>query len=57
MEMAISFFLKKPILIFNEIPEKSNFLEEILGLNPIVLHGKIASLKQELEKLSSLKNA
>jgi len=41
MEMALAFYLKKPIYILNEIPKESAFLEEIIGLNPIVLHGKI----------------
>jgi hypothetical protein len=44
MEMALAFYLKKPIYILNEIPEQSNFLEEIIGLNPIVLHGNIKKL-------------
>ena len=44
MEMAIAFYLKKPIFILNEIPEKSMFLEEIIGLNPIVLHGNVDEL-------------
>jgi hypothetical protein len=44
MEMAISFFLNKPIYILNEIPEKSGFLEEIKGMMPIVLHGQLSAL-------------
>lgn len=41
MEMALAFYLKKPIYILNEIPEESSFLEEIIGLNPIPLHGNL----------------
>lgn len=44
MEMALAFYLKKPIYILNEIPEQSNFLEEIIGLNPIVLRGDLKKL-------------
>lgn len=44
MEMAIAFYLKKKIYIYNEIPEESAFLEEILGMNPVVLHGSIDQL-------------
>jgi hypothetical protein len=45
MEMALAFFLKKPIFIFNEIPESSSFMEELLGLNPVVLHGRVEDLQ------------
>ncbi len=51
MEMAIAFHLNQPIFLFNEIPEESAFLEEIIGLNPIVLHGKLATLPAEYENL------
>jgi hypothetical protein len=51
MEMALAFYLKKPIFILNEIPKESSFLEEIIGLNPIVLHGKAESLPKEYKKL------
>ncbi|HEY1646197.1 MAG TPA: hypothetical protein VGF75_07620 [Candidatus Saccharimonadales bacterium] len=44
MEMALAFFLGKPIFILNEIPDKSAFLEEIIGLNPIVLSGRVDKL-------------
>jgi hypothetical protein len=44
MEMALAFFLKQKIFIFNEVPEESAFLEEIIGLNPIVLHGSLDRL-------------
>lgn len=51
MEMALAFYLKKSIFILNEIPNESSFLEEIIGLNPIVLHGKAESLPEEYKKL------
>ena len=53
MEMALAFYLNKPIFIINEIPAESAFLEEIIGMGPIVLHGKIDSLPREYEALSS----
>jgi hypothetical protein len=52
MEMAIAFFLDKSIYILNEIPSESAFLEEIIGLNSIVLHGKVEALSAEYEKIS-----
>lgn len=53
MEMGLAFHLKKPILLINEIPEESKFLEEIIGMNPIVLHGKAEDLPKVLAKLSA----
>jgi hypothetical protein len=44
MEMAVAFYLNKAIFIFNEIPEESIFLEEIKGMEPSVLHGKLNNL-------------
>jgi len=44
MEMAIAFYLNKDIFILNDIPEKSTFLEEIKGMQPIVLHGQLENL-------------
>jgi hypothetical protein len=41
MEMALAFYLHKPIFILNEIPAESAFLEEVMGMRPVVLHGKI----------------
>lgn len=40
MEMALSFYLKKPIFILNEMPEDSPFEEELKGMMPVLLHGK-----------------
>ncbi len=45
MEMALAFYFKKPIYILNEVPDDSPFLEEILGFEPVVLHGKLANIK------------
>jgi hypothetical protein len=46
IEMAIAFYLGKPIYILNDIPQESPFVEEIIGLNPVVLHGSLESIKQ-----------
>ncbi len=44
IEMALAFYLKKPIFVLNEIPEASSFVEEIKGLGSVPLHGKLESL-------------
>lgn len=44
MEMALAFHLKKPIFILNEAPQESSYLEEILGMTPVFLHGKAENL-------------
>lgn len=50
MEMALAFYLHKPIFILNEIPAESAFEEEILGMGPIVLHGKLEDFSKEYAK-------
>jgi hypothetical protein len=52
MEMAIALYLKKPIFLFNEVPSESSFLEEIIGMFPIVLHGNIEAIAEEYKKLT-----
>ncbi len=44
MEMALAFWLKKPIFILGEYPEGSALEEEIKGMLPILLHGDINNL-------------
>lgn len=44
MEMTLAFYLNKPIFILNDIPVESNFLEEIIGMEPIVLKGNTSKL-------------
>ena len=53
MEMAIALYLKKPIFLFNEVPKESPFLEEIIGMFPVLLHGDIAAMPKEYEKLGT----
>lgn len=51
IEMGIALFLKKPIFILNDAPNESPFLEEILGMNPISLGGKISQLPIKYEQV------
>jgi hypothetical protein len=44
MEMALAFHAKKPIFILNGIPEGSSTEEEVRGVLPILLNGKIEDL-------------
>lgn len=53
MEMSLAFWLKKPIFIFGEAPEDSAYLEEILGVQPVFLHGRIEGFAAEYAKLNS----
>lgn len=43
MEMGLAFHLKKPIFLLNKIPQMS-YIEEILGMKPIVLNGDLSAL-------------
>ncbi len=44
-EMAVAFFLKKPIYILNPIDESSSFKEELYGMFPIILKGDLSKIK------------
>ena len=44
MEMCLAFYHHKPIFVINDMPEDSPFAEEILGMQPTFLHGKVADL-------------
>lgn len=48
MEMALAFHAKKLIFILNEMPTDSAFEEELLGMMPVVLHGKAEDLPGQL---------
>lgn len=48
MEMAIGFYLNKPIYVLNDLPEDSAFEEEIIGLGSIPLGGDLLKLKDLL---------
>lgn len=45
MEMAIAFYLKKPIYILNPIDETSKYKEELYGMFPIILNGDLSKIK------------
>jgi len=44
MEMAIAFYLNKPIYVLNGEPEESPLIDEILGLEPIFLDGDLTKI-------------
>ncbi len=43
IEMAIAFYLRKPIFLLNPIPQISYF-EEIVGMNPIIINGNLQQI-------------
>lgn len=45
MEMALAFHLGKPIYLINDVPKESAFVEEIIGLGAIPLHGNLDIIK------------
>ncbi len=42
IEMALAFYLNKPIYIYNDVPDKSPFQEEIIAMDAIPLHGDLS---------------
>ena len=44
MEMALAYHYKKPIYILNPVSPKLGFLEEVLGLQPVFLNGKLEKI-------------
>lgn len=48
IEMGVAFYLGKTIFILNDVPKESSFYEELVGMNPIVLHGALNNLKKHL---------
>lgn len=45
MEMAIAFYLKKPIYILNPIDETSKYKEELYGMFPKIINGDLLNIK------------
>jgi hypothetical protein len=45
MEMAITFYLKKPIYVLNPIDESSKYKEEINGMFPKIINGDLSKIK------------
>ncbi|HKU19172.1 MAG TPA: hypothetical protein VJP80_07975 [Candidatus Saccharimonadales bacterium] len=44
MEMALAFYQRKPIFVINELPADTPFEEELKGMMPVILHGKLQDL-------------
>jgi hypothetical protein len=51
LEMIIAFYLKKPILLLNDIPESMTYTEEIKSLYPLVV-GSYNAIFDYLDKIS-----
>jgi hypothetical protein len=49
MEMTLAFYQHKPICLLNDAPEASDFLEEIIGLEPKMLHGDVRQIVQYVQ--------
>ncbi len=52
MEMALAFHTNKPVFILNDVPEGSSVEEEIRGVLPVLLHGKVQDLPTAWAKLT-----
>jgi len=44
MEMCIAFYLHKQIYILFDVPEDSQFLDEILAMEPVNLRGELLNI-------------
>ena len=44
LEMGYAYAKGKPVYILNNLPKQSAFKEEILGMQPIVLHGDVSKI-------------
>jgi len=45
MEMALAFYLKKPIYMLNEVSSELLYKQEVMGMKPIILNGDISTIK------------
>ncbi|MDP3741634.1 MAG: hypothetical protein Q8R08_04930 [bacterium] len=45
MEMALAFYLKKPVFLLNKPSRKSVLYEEIMGVRPVILNGDLELIK------------
>lgn len=57
MEMTVGFYLKKPIIILNSAPTYSQLIDEIMGMEPIFLDGKLDRLEELLQESLATKKA
>lgn len=46
LEMSVGFLLEKPIFLLNPVPKQDNY-EELLALEPVVIHGDLSRLTDE----------
>lgn len=44
-EMAIAFYLNKPIYLLNSVPEYVSYTEEIKSMDPIILNGDLSKIQ------------
>lgn len=44
MEMAVAFYLKKPIYVLNAVSLKLSYVTEIFGMKPIMLDGDLGKI-------------
>lgn len=47
IEIGVAFFLKKKIILLNDLPEMK-LKDEVEAMKPIILHGKIDNIKEYL---------
>jgi len=45
VEIGLAFWLKKPIYLYNPIPEEVSYYEEIKGMQPIVINQNLSLIK------------
>ena len=45
IEMSLAFHLNKPIYVLNPVAKSLSFYEEVMGMLPIILKGKIDKIK------------
>ena len=44
MEMALAFYLKKPIYMLNEVSSELLYKQEVMGMKPILLNGDLSKI-------------
>lgn len=44
MEMAVAYFLKKPIYVLNDVDKDNSVYEEVYGMGCVILHGDISKV-------------
>ncbi len=45
IEIGVAFYSKKPIYILNPVSSELSYKQEVMGIKPILLNGKIKNLK------------